>query len=145
MAKEKKYKVAVTVGVFDCFHHGHANLLNEMGKVADRVVVFIHDDISTYENKKRFPVQPLQQRVNNMVATGLANYVVMLHSADPSERLFQFLKTEQNLRGDVVYMRGDDWPEFPGKQMLVDLGIPIELIKYTEGISTTQIRKEVGV
>jgi hypothetical protein len=45
--------------------------------------------------------------------------------------------------GSVVYVRGDDWENFPGKSVLDQHGIPIEYIPYTTGISSSQRRDEL--
>jgi hypothetical protein len=40
-----------------------------------------------------------------------------------------------------MFVRGDDMPNFPSRQVVENL-MPIKLLPYTEGVSSTQIRKE---
>jgi len=41
----------------------------------------------------------------------------------------------------ALYVRGDDMPHFPGR-LLVESLMPIRLLPYTVGVSSTQIRRE---
>ena len=61
---------------------------------------------------------------------------------DPSERIKKVIK-ERPQKETAVYMRGDDWNNFPGIAVVKQLGIPIEYVSYTTGVSTTQIRNEL--
>jgi hypothetical protein len=44
--------------------------------------------------------------------------------------------------GDVLFMRGDDNLDFPGRHVLDDFAVPIEFVPYTDGVSSTEIRQE---
>lgn len=151
MADEKKYKVAITVGVFDCFHQGHRNLLGKMAEAADELVVFIHDDVSTYLNKGRFPIQTWEHRRSNLNAAmhGYKIKVFPVFLINPGMEIANYIsnnfQTKEEANKGAVYMRGDDWQDFPGRDMVEKCNVNIEFVKYTEGVSTTQIRKEVGV
>lgn len=138
-----KKPVAFTVGVFDCLHEGHTNLLTKMREQADKVVVILHDDLSTFQNKGRIPVQTWAHRRRNLLLTGLADEVLTTKEADPSGDILTFYATKQEAK-ESVYMRGDDWPDFPGRQTVEELNIPIELVAYTDGVSTTLIREELS-
>jgi hypothetical protein len=41
----------------------------------------------------------------------------------------------------ALYLRGDDMPDFPCRDVVERL-MPIKLLPYTEGISTSLLRKE---
>jgi cytidyltransferase-like protein len=137
-----KKKFAITVGVFDCLHEGHVNLLRNMREAADESIVIIHDDLSTFENKGRFPVQTNKHRIQNLRKSGLVDDILCVDLADPSESLKIALSCFIPSSG-VVYMRGDDWADFPGRKAVLDQGVEIRLIPYTEGVSTTQIRNDL--
>lgn len=146
----EKKKVAITTGVFDCFHEGHANLLRAMKERADHIVIFIHDDLSTYTNKRRFPIQNVEHRSRNIRSiAGSMALIMPVFSANPGTEIATYIlghfQTAERIKHELVYMRGDDWPNFPGRPELEKIGVPIELIKYTEGVSTTQIRAEKGI
>lgn len=134
-------KIAITAAVFDCLHEGHVNLLETMGYHGKEVVVILHDDKSTFKNKKRFPVQKLQHRLENLYASGLADQVIPTFETNPGNDLKEALQGYDPK--EVVYIRGDDWKDFPGREVIEELGIEIIFEKYTKGVSTTQIRKEL--
>ncbi|MBT3222785.1 MAG: hypothetical protein HN348_27225, partial [Proteobacteria bacterium] len=46
-------------------------------------------------------------------------------------------------RQDIIYVRGDDWEEFPGRQVLEDEEVPIHFQKYSAWVSSTLLRHEV--
>ena len=137
-----KKPVAITVGVFDCLHEGHKNLLMRMREQADKVVVILHDDLSTFQNKGRIPIQSWAHRRRNLLLTYLADEVYTTKEADPSTDILGYYATREEAK-DAIYMRGDDWPEFPGRAAVEELKIPIELVPYTPGVSTTLIREEL--
>lgn len=136
-------KIAITVGVFDCLHEGHINLLKKMRDEAEAVVVFLHSDFSTYQNKGRFTVQTLQHRSDNLQKTGLVDRIEHVFSADPSSPL-RFHITDSDKKS-AVYIRGDDWQDFPGRKVIEEMGIEIKFVPYTKGVSTSQIRKDLRV
>ena len=141
--------VVLSVGVFDCFHEGHADLLARMREAGERSYVIIHDDLSTFRNKKRFPIQPLGLRRQNVMATGLVDHVEDVYSPDPSPIIDRavFLIRDMYPGATIVYLRGDDkgfWGvgKFPGQATLERHGIEIRFKKYLEGVSTTMRRDE---
>ena len=136
------YQRAVTVGVFDMLHEGHTNLLKEMQTRAEHVYVIIHDDYSTFLNKGRFPVQGLSHRTQNLEHLRIATEVISCSTSNPSSVLGRVVVALQGL-GSVVYIRGDDWEDFPGRSLLEHYNTPIELIPYTTGISSSQRRDEL--
>ena len=129
----------LTVGVFDMLHEGHAKLFERMAEKGTPVVL-VHDDRSVFDLKKRFPVQTLSQRMRNIIDTGLVAQgdVYDLRSVDPSE----WLRWIVTVRKGCTFMRGDDMPEFPGHRTLRELGIPVELVPYSKGISSSQRRRD---
>jgi cytidyltransferase-like protein len=133
------HQVALTVGVFDLLHEGHVNLLQEMRKRGREIHVIVHDDLSTFHNKNRFPVQPLEFRLRNLEQIDMVDRIGVCHSPDPSQSIARTLAEKD----DVVYVRGDDWPDFPGRSVLETREIPIEFVKYTQGVSSTQRRDEL--
>lgn len=136
------YKAAITVGVFDMLHEGHINLLNTMRLEAETIYVIVHDDHSTFLNKGKFPVQELGHRVRNLERARVATEVVSCTNPDPSPVLEKAVVAMQSM-GPVLYMRGDDWVEFPGKDVLAEHNITIKYIPYTKGVSSSQRRDEL--
>jgi len=139
-------KVAITVGVFDCLHEGHVNLLKNMREMAEDVKVFIHNDLSTFHNKGRFPVQKEDHRWDNLFQSRLADEVIIVWEEDPGYRVglhIDDLVLKGILPSEIVYVRGDDWKDFPGRKVIEEKGVEIVFIPYTNGVSTTMIRNEL--
>lgn len=149
---DKKYDVAITCGVFDMLHQGHVDLFRFMHGFAQRIIVLIHDDVSTYENKKRFPVQEYSLRKKNVLAVitrldgGYANETMKADEADPSFKMGMAMRRARGsgkIPKSIIYVRGDDWQDFPGRENIEKAGIPITFKTYTEGVSSSKRRAEL--
>ena len=139
------YKVALTVGVFDMLHQGHVELFNKMLDLADELIVIVHDDYSTFLNKQRFPVQSLDHRLENIekLLQGKVTVVRTYNSNPAAEISFVLHQQVQKYNRTVVYVRGDDWKDFPGKNTVEGFKVPIVYKEYTEGVSSTKRRSEL--
>lgn len=142
-----KKPIIFTVGCFDTLHEGHVNLLEKMREEIGinsysnpNFYVLIHDDASIYKNKKRFPVQTLAHRMHNLDALGV-NHIIEVHHSDPTPDIKKFVESLPN--NMFIYMRGDDWQDFPGKKYIESMHIPIKYISYTKGVSSTEIRNNL--
>lgn len=158
---KKKYDIAITVGVFDTFHKGHFQLLEYMNELADWNYIILHDNYSTFENKQRIPIQNLEQRTENIrdvvnrsdLNNILCNHCCLKNPGDELNILINKLKKNRkdfnednpNEAKDlkIVYIRGDDWQDFPGKEVLEKHNIPIIFKPYTKGISSSLIRENL--
>ena len=132
----------LNAGIYDLLHKGHLNLLREMRKKADKLIIVIHDDISTFEIKDKIPVQTLEHRIRNLQITGLPDEIIPCFHADPAFEFERVCKKHNNL----TYMRGDDLTDdFPGKWMLDRYQVPIKFLPYTKGASSTELRKHLCI
>jgi glycerol-3-phosphate cytidylyltransferase len=135
-------RVGLNAAICDCYHKGHKNLHQWMRDNFDKVVVILHDDVSCYNIKEKFPVQTLDHRIKNVKLTGLVDRVEDTNSEDPCDE-FEAIINEYGAE-NVTYVRGDDMMEnFPGKWKLEEMGVQIEYRPYTKGVSSTQIRDEI--
>lgn len=155
-----KPRLVFTAAVFDMLHHGHTNLLRTMRTHADdalpvttpefrpsgQVLVILHDDLSTWRNKGRFPVQSFEHRKANLQLTQLVDLVWQTKEQQPAAEFANVIRMFGK-KYDLLFMRGDadDWPDghFPARQVLVDAGVEIRLIGRTPGISSTAIRDQL--
>jgi glycerol-3-phosphate cytidylyltransferase len=134
-----KKKIILNAGIYDLCHFGHLNLLRRMKDAGDRLVVVIHDDLSCFKIKDKFPVQTLAHRIRNLKLTGLVDEIVVTRNIDPylefNKILIKYKKHE------IIYMRGDDLKDnFPGQWLLKQRDIKIKFLPYTKGVSSTKIR-----
>jgi glycerol-3-phosphate cytidylyltransferase len=131
-----------TAAVMDMLHTGHINLLRKMRERGDLTMVILHDGFTTFESKGKLPIESLEKRTRNLIDTGLVDIVRYAYSPLPKSEFWETVRDYRN-KFDLVYMRGDDWRDFPGRVVLDDLGVPIEFVPYTKGVSSTELRKQL--
>jgi D-beta-D-heptose 7-phosphate kinase/D-beta-D-heptose 1-phosphate adenosyltransferase len=132
-------KIVFTASIMDLCHKGHLNLLKEMRKSGDKVIVILHTDASCYRIKGKIPIQHLETRMKNLEITGLVDEIHTTDEDDPYKAFHQICKRQD----DVLFMRGNDNPNYPGKWWITENNIPTKFINYTEGISSTSIREKL--
>lgn len=133
-------KTAFIAGIWDLMHTGHLNILRNIRKRCDKLVVIIHDDKSCFEIKDKIPIQNLKQRIENLKITGLADEIIVCRSSSPDKEFEKVIRKYPN----CVYMRGDDLTKnFPAKKTLIKHKVPILFLKYTKGISSTWIKSNL--
>lgn len=123
----------------DLCHEGHLNLLKEMKKQGDIIIVVLHDDESCYRIKGKIPIQNIKQRIANLKITGLVDKVLITKSIDPADQFKKVIRKYDN----ILFMRADDNRAFPGRWLIDKHNIPIKFIKYTEGVSSTLLRQQL--
>ena len=127
-------------GGFDLLHAGHINALTLARKMAGPsgyLVVAVNTDnfMSEY---KRVPARTQQERVDDVLATGLADEVILWHGPEKQDE--QILSQSPD-----VYVASFDWVDrdlatqlrIPSLSWIDDQGISLLYIHRTPGISTT--------
>lgn len=140
-----KPRMVFTAAVMDLLHDGHINLLKRMRERATDggfVLVVLHDSRSTFANKGKVPVEHIDKRTKNLLDTGLVDIVVHTFDREPIKEFQQVIRRWSE-SCELVFMRGDDWMDFPGRQVLVDNKVPIEIQPYTQGVSSTSIAEKM--
>ena len=131
-------KIGYLPGVFDLLHHGHINIINKTIQMCDIAVIGIHTDEFVTEYKRR-PVQTQNERLET-----IQNYFgSKIHALEIVGSNHLELIKKYNV---THIFHGTDWElESYKKQIryyedgLDKLNITIELIPYTQGISSTII------
>ena len=132
-------RVVLSAAIMDMCHNGHINLLKELRANGDKVIMVLHDDASCYRIKGKIPIQNIKQRKKNLKITGLVDKIYVTKNEDPSDKFEKVLQRYE----DVIFIRGNDNKDFPGKWMLKSYGTPIKFIPYTKGVSSSAIRKKL--
>jgi cytidyltransferase-like protein len=135
-------RIVFTAAVMDLLHEGHLNLLQEMRKRGDLVLVVLHDGFTTFGNKRKLPIENLEKRTRNLVDTGLVDIIRYTFEPEPV-RAFESVVRDFSEKFDLLFMRGDDWLDFPGKNIIDKYRIPIEYVSYTKNTSSTKLRNEL--
>lgn len=143
MKEEKKYKIGITVGVFDLFHVGHLNLLERCKSMCEHLIVAVCQDDYVTQIKHKQPVYTEKDRMRILAALKVVDEVVPV-SIEETEDKMLLLKNHQF---DVLFS-GDDWKGSERykktEEQFSKLGARIEYFPYTQGISTTEIKEKLG-
>jgi glycerol-3-phosphate cytidylyltransferase len=135
-----------TGGTFDLFHAGHVKFLNACRRIAGdsgQVVVALNTDefISAYKGKA--PIMSYEERETILLACKYVDSVVPnIAGADSKPTILQ-------VEPDFIVI-GDDWArkdyyaqmQFTQK-WLDQEDIQLVYVPYTEGISTTELKKRI--
>lgn len=132
-------RLVITCGVFDLLHAGHFNLFSEMRKRGDITLAILHDGFTTFRNKRKFPIENLEKRTRNVIECGLIDMVAYTFEESPDKAFTEIIERYRH-KFELVFVRADDWLDFPGKKTIDSLGVKIEYIPYTKGTSSTSLR-----
>ena len=137
---DKKYKIGYTDGVYDMFHVGHLNMIREAKKLCDFLIVGVHSDEIVEGYKHRKTVINEEDRREIVEAIKYVDKAVVNTTRDKIELW-------KKHKFDVVFI-GDDWKGTERwnnfEKVLGEVGVSVEYIPYTQGISTTKIRQKLG-
>ena len=133
--------IGYAVGVFDLFHSGHKNLLDECLKRCDELIIGVHTN-EFVKSYKRLPNDNENKRKYNIL-----NYLKRINFNEENIHIIDdyHLKLIKKYNINIIF-HGNDWElESYKKQIkyyefgMDKLNIKIDLIDYSKGISTTEI------
>lgn len=136
---ERNGKVVYTAGVFDCFHIGHLNLLNNAKTLGDHLLVAVSTDelVSSYKN--RTPLVPFEERIE------IVRAIRCVDEAVPQDDRDKFAAWER-FKFDV-WAIGNDWYGDPYymdlKERFDGIGVETVFLPYTREVSSTSRRREI--
>jgi len=126
-----------TIGCFDLFHRGHANVLMSLREFGHFIVCGIHDDESYFKLKKKYPIDNLEKRMNNVKL--YVDQIYVIPSTDPLPFIKAAVSAQDIDAGLCCYARGDDMLNFPSRDW-VETVMPVHFLPRTEGCSSSLIR-----
>ncbi len=133
-----RYKIGYTQGVYDMFHIGHLNLLNNAKALCDYLIVGVNADELVLQYKHKTPVIHEDERryiVENIKAVDKAIIVRTLNKKEMMEQL----------GFDAIFI-GSDWQGNPRweqtKIELAEYGVDVVFLPHTDGISSTDLRPQ---
>lgn len=132
---EKKVIVGYLSGTFDLFHVGHLNLLRRAKQQCDYLIVGVHPDAS---HKGLETFIPLKERMQIVGGCKYVDKVVLscLEDSDAWDHWhFDRLFVGSDYQGTERFARYEAF--------FADKGVEIVYFPYTQGTSSTQIRKTV--
>ena len=129
--KTMEKTILFTNGCFDILHSGHIDFLTECRKRCDIFILGLNSDESIKKNKgDKRPIIPLRQRIYNLKALKLIDFVVVFEEKTPSN-ILEKLRPTILAKGDKDYTLDD----IVGKEYAEKT----ELISTTEYYDTTKI------
>ncbi len=136
----KKYHIGILMGVFDMFHIGHLKLIRNANNYCDYLRVCVLSDELVYKFKQKYPVIPLEERMEILAAVKGVDEVVAI-TDDPS-RLIEYKRRPFDCFFSGDDYRGNEYWEYERKE-LNKLGADIVFFPYTQEQSTTKIREKI--
>lgn len=136
---EKKYKIGYTDGVYDLFHIGHLNMIQTAKEHCEYLIVGVHGDdvVEGYKNHKPIINENDRKRI-----------IKSVKGVDRAEinRFRDKLKLWELYHFDVIFI-GDDWKGTERwnnfEKVLAEINVDVVYVPYTQGISTTDIKKRI--
>lgn len=131
-------KRVFTSGSFDLFHIGHLNILEKSAALGDELIVGVSTDELIERYKGMPPIIPFEQRIRIVESIKCVTKVVKQTKLTEIAQL-----QRENI--DIITI-GDDWKDkyLKGLEwMKSQPGKEVVYFPYTEGISTTSIKREI--
>lgn len=123
-------------GAWDMFHVGHLNILLRAREQCDRLVVGVVTDEALHRAKAKYPIVPLEERLEVVRSLDLVDEVTTDFSSDKREVF-------SRVHFDVLF-KGDDWRGTEkGRKLEVDMasvGVQVCYFPYTAHTSSTLLR-----
>ena len=131
--------IAYTTGTYDMFHIGHLNILRNSKQLCDKLVVGVSTDELVLSYKGHLPIIPFNERIEIIKAI---SYVDLAIPQKNMNKLDACLKLNSKL-----LIIGDDWYKTNKwnlyEKEMVNFGIKVIYLPYTDGISSTLIKKRI--
>ncbi len=128
--------IGYTTGVYDLFHIGHLNLFKNAKGMCDKLIVGVTvDELVSYKGKRA--MIPFEDRIEIVRSCKYVDAAVPQYDMDK-------LTACKKLGAKIMFV-GDDWygtekwQEF--ERQFASEGIKIVYFPYTQGTSSTQIRR----
>lgn len=135
-----KYKIGFIQGTFDMFHIGHLRLIERAKNQCEQLIVGVNTDELVQVYKKKTPIVPFEDRKRIVAAIKGVDRAIGMQDRNK-------IKAARDLGFNALIM-GSDWKgtEFYNimEEELKQIGVDIVYLPYTQGISSTILRKQLG-
>ena len=129
-------KRVLTYGTFDLLHYGHIRLLKRAKELGDYLIVALStDEFNKIKGKKAY--HDYETRKKMLEAIRYVDLVI------PEENWEQKINDIKDYKVDITVM-GADWKDSDKFNYLKDY-CKLVYLDRTEGISTTKIKKDLGL
>lgn len=134
----KKYKIGYTQGVYDMFHIGHLNLINQAKELCDYLIVGVNSDalVESYKHKSTVILEDERAAI-----VGNIKAVDKCVIANTLDKVASYKKYHY----DAIFI-GDDWKGNERwkktEEELSVFGVDVVYLHHTKGVSSTSLRGE---
>lgn len=137
----KKYHIGYVAGVFDLFHVGHVNILKRAKEQCDHLIVGVVSDEQVMKYKKTTPHFSFEDRLEIVRSCKYVDeaYMIPIDRAG-TEDAYRMYRFDAQFSGSD-YANDPDW--LSAQDFLRQHGSELVFFPYTEGVSTTEIKKEL--
>ena len=122
----------ITYGTYDLLHHGHINLLKRAKELGDYLIVGVTADDFDRQRGKINVQQSLEDRINAVKATGIANKIIV--ESYEGQKIDDIKKF-----GVDIFTVGSDWE---GHFDYLNEFCRVIYLPRTQGVSSSEIRAE---
>ena len=135
MGSSEKKIIGYTAGVYDMFHIGHLNILENAKQNCDYLIVGVNSDEASYSYKSKYPIIPEDERMEIVSAIKYVDEVVRVDNTDKKY-------AHEKYHYDIIFV-GDDhkgeprWQELD--EYLARRGAKVFYIPYTKHISSSKL------
>lgn len=139
-------RVLYTGGTFDIYHSGHANFLRQCRAIVGEdgeVVVSLNTDKFICDYKGKPPVMSYEERAQVLLSTKYVDRVIVNTGGSDSKPAISLVNPDFIVIGsDWAYK--DYYAQMGFTQEWLDeRNIVLIYVPYTEGISTTELKKRI--
>lgn len=131
-----KKKIGYTTGVFDLFHIGHLNLLQNAKSQCEKLIVGVTTDELCLQLKGKLPVIPFSERQSIVQALRIVDHVVPQASIDEIQD-FEKYRFQRIFKGSD-WKGSDKWNSLESR--FAEMGVEVVYFDYTETTSSSLIR-----
>tara|TARA_B110000008_G_C16879127_1_gene528098 strand:+ start:178 stop:594 length:417 start_codon:yes stop_codon:yes gene_type:complete len=129
--------IGYTSGVYDLFHIGHLNLLNNCKALCDKLIVGVSTDELVQAHKNKTPVIPFSERAEIVRNIKCVDGVV-------AQETYEKLDMLAKIKFDIMFV-GDDWHSTDKwkaiEKKLDNDGVRVVYFPYTKTTSSTLINE----
>jgi glycerol-3-phosphate cytidylyltransferase len=136
-------KKLYTGGTYDLFHYGHVNFLRQCSMLADEVIVSLNTDEFIKSYKGSAPILSYKERERSLRECKYVTNVIPNVGEQDSKQAINLVKPN-------IIAIGDDWAKKDyykqmqfTQQWLDENNIILVYMAYTQGISTSEIKKRI--
>jgi glycerol-3-phosphate cytidylyltransferase len=134
----KSDRIVFASGVFDLFHIGHLQFLEQARALGDRLIVGVQTDEWVAESKGEAPIYPLQHRLRLVAALACVDVAFPIQGPEDEIGVVLCGATIRAVGTDHGYLPLHQ----PLQQKLEAAGVKYIVIPRTPNISTTKIKEK---